>query len=117
MDADQAVTVEVAMTTWWHNIRDSGGLRLTDEGYRILEQVLELENYQFEMDNFWGLNHNILLEMDRKIQSPYYIKRKIDWSAPGGFGATSQVVIFGSAEAMMISLYGDFIQWLDNYQP
>ena len=97
------------MKTWWHNIRTTGGFRLNHEGYRMLKQVLELENYQFVLTDPWVFP-TTLLEMDRKIQSPFFIQHP-------KAGCKPVVVIFGSAEAVMISLYGNFQRWLDNYEP
>jgi len=109
LDTDHSVTVDIAMKTWWYNIRANGGFRLTVKGYQMLVQVLKLEHYRFEHATPWVFA-TTLLDMDRKIQSPYYIQHPTP-------GCKSVVVIFGSAEAVMISLYGDFKRWLDNYEP
>jgi hypothetical protein len=109
LDTDLGITEKIATKTWWHNIRSTGGLRLTHAGYLMLGQVLDVEHYTFDVTNPKSLNSDTLLEMDRKIQSPYYIMTK--QMIP------KQIIIFGSAEAVMINLYGDFKRWLDNYRP
>ena len=109
LDPDSSITEQIATKTWWHNIRSTGGLRLTDAGYLILNRVLDLEHYKFDITDPKSMTSDRLLEMDRKIQSPYYIMFK--QMIP------QQIVIFGSSEAVMINLYGDFKRWLDNYRP
>ena len=109
LDPDLGITERIATKTWWHNIRSTGGLRLTHAGYLIFDRVLDLAHYKFDVADPKSLNSDTLLEMDRKIQSPYYIMTK--QMIP------KQIVIFGSSEAVMINLYGDFKRWLDNYRP
>ena len=109
LDTDLGITEKIAMKTWWHNIRSTGGLRLTHAGYLIFDRVLDLTHYTFDITDPKSMNSDRLLEMDRKIQSPYYIMTK--QMIP------KQIVIFGSSEAVMINLYGDFKRWLDNYRP
>ena len=41
--------LDEAMVTWWQNIRDDGGLRLTYEGFYVFENLLELSSYTFEL--------------------------------------------------------------------
>jgi hypothetical protein len=109
LDPELGIDLLTANKTWWHNIRSNGGLRLTHAGYHVFDQVLELEHYTFDINNPKCLTSDTLLDMDRKIQSPYYIMSK--------HTVPRKIVIFGSSEAVMINLYGDFKQWLDNYRP
>jgi hypothetical protein len=109
LDTDSGITDKIAMKTWWYNIRSSGGMRLTHAGYLIFDRVLKLTSYSFDLEDPHVLNSSIILSMDKKIQSPYYIMAK--QMIP------KKIVIFGSSEAVMINLYGDFKRWLDNYQP
>ena len=109
LDPDLGITNKIATKTWWHNIRSTGGMRLTHEGYRIFVQVLGLTHYTFDITDPKSMNSDRLLEMDRKIQSPYYILAINT--------IPKKIIIFGSAEAVVINLYGSFERWLDNYQP
>jgi hypothetical protein len=109
LDTDLGVTDKIAMKTWWHNIRSAGGMRLTHEGYHMLDHVLKLSHYFFDITDPKNMTSDRLLAMDRKIQSPYYIMIKQN--------VPQKIVMFGSAEAVAINLYGAFEQWLDNYQP
>lgn len=109
LDPDLGITNKIATKTWWHNIRPTGGMRLTHEGYNIFDQVLKLTHYNFDITDPKSMTSDRLLEMDRKIQTPYYIMTKQM--------ILKKIVLFGSSEAVMVNLYGDFKRWLDNYQP
>ena len=98
-----SVTTEKALKTWYYNIRSSGGLRLTDNGYKAL-QFLEIESWIVPIEIKKNLNKKGLLTLDRKLTFPYYIDLK-----------NKQIVMFSSKEAMLATLYGDLQKFLDNY--
>ena len=109
LDPDWGITVKKAMRSWWFNIRSTGGMRLTSDGYHAFCKELDLENYSFSIDDPTEVNQQIILDMDRKLQMPYYIHAVK--------GIPKKVVFFGSKEAMVTNLYGDLKKFLDNYQP
>ena len=109
LDPDLGITEKVAMHTWWHNTRPKGGMRLTSTGYAVFSKDLDLAQYSFDLDSPYVLNGAMILEMDQKLQMPYYI-----WARQG---VPRKVILFGSSEALVATLYGDFKRWLDNYQP
>ena len=95
------------MVTWWANIRPEGGLRLTRHGYEMLHDVLKMESWELDLTQADRrvFNKRLILDMDRKIEWPYYI----DVNARR---QKRRVVFFSSREAMMASMYGDLQQWL-----
>jgi hypothetical protein len=99
-----APSMDEAMRTWWQNIREDGGLRLTYEGYRVFSDCLELNSYTFELPE-QVLTPKNLIVMDRHMASPYYIvnNRK-----------HNHMVMFGSREAMMATLYGDIKKFISS---
>jgi hypothetical protein len=105
----QRISVESAMPAWWFNLRRNGGMRLTGLGYQVFTEDLELEHYSYAIDNPLVFNQQTILKLDRKMQMPYYI------SAVKGI--PKKIVFFGSREAVMVNLYGNLQQFLDNYQP
>ena len=107
LDLELGITVEHAYNTWWHNLRNTGGMRLTASGLNALSNLLKLEHYDYRIDPF-DLNSKIIIAMDRRLQQPYYIvtKKMIP----------IQIIFFGSKEAMMANLYGDIKKFIDNYQ-
>ena len=107
LDTDLGITVKQAMRTWWFNIRKNGGMRLTGPGYQIFKEQLDLAHYEFAINDPTEFTQELILDLDRKIQMPYYI------SATKGI--PKKIVFFGSMEAVMVNLYGDLKKFLDNY--
>ena len=109
LDPELGYTVKRSIHTWWFNIRNNGGMRLTTAGYRAFCDELDLTHYEFPINDPHAFNQQLILEMDSKLQMPYYI------SATKGI--PKKIAFFGSKEAIMINLYGDLKKYLDNYQP
>ena len=107
LDPDWGVTVKKAMHTWWFNLRSTGGMRLTSTGYHAFTEELDLENYSYNIDDPTDINQQMILDMDRKLQMPYYIHAVK--------GIPKKIIFFGSREAMVTNLYGDLKKFLDNY--
>ena len=108
LDPELGVTEKVAMRTWWHNTRPKGGMRLTSVGYAVFSKDLDLAQYSFDLDDPSVLNGAMILEMDQKLQMPYYILART---------GLRKIILFGGSEALIATLYGDFKRWLDSYQP
>lgn len=106
---EDRVNLKFAMSAWWFNIRRHGGMRLTSVGYSALSDVLDLEHYAYSIDDPQIFNQNLILKLDRKMQMPYYIHAVK--------GVPKQIIFFGSREAVMVNLYGNLQQFLDNYEP
>ena len=106
---DDRIGVNDARRSWWFNFRANGGMRLTGQGYHAFRILLDLAYYEFEIRDPMMFNQRMILSMDRKLQTPYYI------SAVKGI--PKKVVFFGSKEAVMTNLYGDLKKFLDNYEP
>jgi hypothetical protein len=89
---------------WWQNLRSGGGMRLTDRGYDMFCTVLELAHYRYSLT---GLDIRDIINLDRKLQSPYYVEfqKRVAHS----------LVLFGSQEAVLINLYGDLKKFLHSY--
>ncbi len=109
LDTDLGITVKQAMHTWWFNLRSTGGMRLTSTGYHTFCEELDIEHYSFNIDDPTDFNQRMILAMDRKLQTPYYIHAVK--------GIPKKIIFFGSKEAVMVNLYGDLKKYLDNYNP
>ena len=105
---EQRISVQSARIAWWHNLRPQGGLRLTRLGYLTLSNQLEIEYYEYSIRDPKQFNQQLLLDLDRKLQMPYYINAIK--------GIPKSILFFGSKEAVLINLYGDLEKFLDNYQ-
>ena len=106
-EADR-VNLKFAISAWWFNLRRNGGMRLTSTGYQTLAEDLELEHYSYGIDDPHTFNKQLILKLDRKMQMPYYIDSVK--------GIPKRIVFFGSQEAVIVNLYGNLAQFLDNYR-
>ena len=106
---DQLLTADQALRKWWFNLRKNGGMRLTGPGYMAFVEYLDLEHYEYAITDPMIFNQHMILNLDRKMQMPYYIHAVK--------GIPKKIVFFGSKEAVMVNLYGNLQQFLDNYQP
>jgi len=99
--------LDLAMKTWWVNIRRNGGMRLTEQGYEILHHVLKLESWELDLNDREEkvFTKRLIVDLDRKLKWPYYIEVSIKKQR-------RRIVFFGSREAMMATMYGDLKQWL-----
>jgi hypothetical protein len=100
-------TVDQARITWWYNFRENGGMRLTKHGYDAFVKELEIEFYEFDIPAKSRFNQKTILELDRRLQMPYYIKVEKQ--------RVSKLIFFSSREAVLVNLYGDLEKFLDNY--
>jgi hypothetical protein len=109
LSEEQRISPKTAFGSWWYNLRSTGGMRLTAIGYHAFVDQLDLENYSYPVDNPLLFNQQTILKLDRKMQMPYYIHAVK--------GMPKQIIFFGSKEAVMVNLYGNLEQFLDNYCP
>ena len=70
-------TLKQYMPLWWMNNRskDTGGLRLTDEGIQMLEQ-LGLATYDIPYPKEMPLTSQVIIFLDQLIDCPYYLTNK-----------------------------------------
>ena len=108
LDPELGITFDHAYASWWHNLRNRGGMRLTNAGCKIFLEELKLEHYDYKLEPF-ELDSKLMIAMDRRLQQPYYIVTKK--LMPVG------IVFFGSKEATMVNLYGNLRKFVDNYKP
>ena len=97
--------LRTAFIKWWINSRKNGGLRLTNAGFKILHEM-NYDTYSFRIKKL-STTKNLIL-MDQNFECPYYID---------GLGATeSKLIMFGSKEATLINLYGDFHLFIKTFR-
>lgn len=98
---DNQTTLELAMQDWWQDIRPNGGLRLSVYGFDVFNQ-LEVSRYEFEVPGSMPTFPNQLITLNNKLTCPYYIR----------LGKKPKLILFGSQEAIMMSLYGDIERFI-----
>ena len=106
LPGDQHPTVDSVLPIWWYNLRKNGGMRLTTTGYTTLVKTLDLEHYEYTIDDPITFNQQTILDLDRKLQMPYYIHAVK--------GVARKIIFFGSREAMMANLYSNLSRFLEN---
>lgn len=100
--------VQHALGSWWKNIRDSGGLGLTDLGLQSF-RAADLESWQFtanlsEFKNSLG-SWVFHLGLDRKMPCPYHVHMH-------NRSPEQTLTIFDSRVAAMIALHGSIVSYM-----
>jgi hypothetical protein len=69
------VTIKQYLPKWWKNTRtkETGGLRLTDEGLNHLKDVLELRFFDVHLPRDFVFNTQTIIYIDQFIDCPYYL--------------------------------------------
>lgn len=106
--------IDTAMRTFWLDIRNEGGLRLTDVGDSFFKRA-DIETFEFpfrlkritDKEPIYSYQ-NLMLDLSLKVPCPYYIGRH----KPN----EPFIKIYDSKIAMMINLYGDIYEYLRNSQ-
>tara|TARA_B110000240_G_C13337354_1_gene383947 strand:- start:250 stop:639 length:390 start_codon:yes stop_codon:yes gene_type:complete len=65
------------MPQWWQNtrIKETGGLRLTDEGLRVVVDEVQLATYDVPFPQDFELTTNSLIWMDNFLDCPWFLGR------------------------------------------
>lgn len=71
--------------------------RLTDEGFKTLSGPLEIASYEISLDPDTEWTSQLLLHLDKMLDSPYYIQQK-------------SLVVFREKTAVELILFGGNIQ-------
>jgi len=99
MDPDDREDLDQALRTWYRNIRAGGGFRLTDIGHQALQRA-GIQSWRLDI-KFRDITRAGILALDRQMKWPYYIDTR-----------NRRLIMFGSSEAMMLTLYGDVNRYL-----
>jgi len=70
-----AANIKHHMYKWWqsHRSKDSGGLRLSEEGFEFLTDELELKSYEVPFTEPIDLSPQTIIFFDRNMDSPYFL--------------------------------------------
>lgn len=83
----------------WQNPRkkDIGGMRLTDEGFDILTNRMEIKSYDIGFPKEFTLTNQTTIWLDHFIDGPYYITKK-------------SIVVFKEKTAVQLVLFSGDVQ-------
>lgn len=70
-------TVKEHMPFWWQNTRakETGGLRLTEEGFRFISEEIALATYDVPYPKDFEITTQVIIFLDQFIDCPYYMGR------------------------------------------
>jgi len=70
--------IESKRAEWWYNVRqkDGGGLRLTEQGIDFVQNQSKLKTYNIKFPGQFTITPQILVWLDKFIETPYYITKK-----------------------------------------
>jgi hypothetical protein len=84
----------------WRNILNPDSLRLTVGAYNTIRKNKQIVFYDFKLEEMTNMQ---LLQLDRLLKSPYFIKSR------------KQIQLMGEEDAIMLQLNGSNLkQYLDN---
>ena len=71
-------TVKKYRAIWWWNVRskDQGGLRLTDEALKFIEEYAKIKTYKIDFPKEFAFTPQVLVWLDNFIDSPFFINKK-----------------------------------------
>jgi len=83
----------------WQNPRDKdqGGMRLTDQGFTIFTEKMEMKSYEIQFPKDLIFTNQVLVWLDRFIDGPYYITK-------------SSIIVFKEKTAVQLILFNGDIQ-------
>jgi len=63
---------------WWWSYRnkETGGLRLTEDGIKFIKEVAEIHTYEIEFPKEFGITPQVLIWLDHYINSPFFITNR-----------------------------------------
>lgn len=96
---------------FWHNLKLTGGYRLSDRGVKVLVNILNLPHHLIEVKTDFT-RPRFLLDLDKNLEIPYYVLLK-------GTRMT-HIALFRDREATLALLYDDiekFVAALPRRQP
>jgi len=69
------ISIKTYMPKWWKNTRtkDTGGLRLTDDGFDFLKDTLQVKLYEIPYSVQMEFTTQVLIWLDQFIDCPYYL--------------------------------------------
>jgi hypothetical protein len=83
----------------WQNSRkkSQGGFRLTDEGYSIFVEKMDMKKYEIEFPKEMTVTNQVMIWLDRFIDGPYYFNKK-------------SIIVFKEKTAVQLILFSGDVQ-------
>jgi hypothetical protein len=103
------IDCDTAIEIWWWNKYNGSSFRLTVPGLITFTNELALASYNWKLAEPLRVTPQILLKLDRKLESPYFIR----------FGGKKEMfihelILFAEKEATYLNLIDNLEKFLDN---
>jgi hypothetical protein len=94
-----AKTLEKNHAVIWQNPRKKaqGGMRLTEQGYEVFIEKMEMKSYDIEFPKDFSLTNQVMIWLDRFIDGPWFITKK-------------SIVVFKEKTAVQLILFSGDVQ-------
>lgn len=92
-------TMKEYLPIWWRNsrVKAEGGLRLTEEGLKFVQEKLELQTYDVPFPQEFTITTQVLIFLDKFIDCPYYL-------------AADGIIVTNEKKAMELHLFSGDIR-------
>ena len=71
-------TIKDYKAVWWWSFRNKkqGGLRLTDQALKFIEEYAKIKTYKIEFPKEFAFTPQVLRWLDNYIDSPFFVNKK-----------------------------------------
>ena len=92
-------TIKEYLPVWWKNsrVKTEGGLRLTEEGLKFVQERLQLQTYDVPFPQEFTITTQVLIFLDKFIDCPYYL-------------AADGIIVTNEKKAMELHLFSGDIR-------
>lgn len=101
-------SLDIALKTWWINIRRGGGLGLTKVGYEAFT-LADLEYHDLSINVVEVIKLSMRLDLDRYIPCPWFLSSNLKLNSK----MYSTLRVYDSRVASMAILHGSLSHYLD----
>lgn len=94
-----SANIKLHLHKWWqsHRTKDSGGLRLSEEGFNFLTTELELKSYEIPFTEPIDLSPQVIIFFDRNMDCPYFL-------------TNSAITVFSEKKSFELYMFADDIR-------
>jgi hypothetical protein len=91
--------VKLHLYKWWqsHRSKESGGLRLSEDGFNFLISELELQSYEIPFTDPIDLSPQTIIFFDRNMDCPYFL-------------TNHSITVFSERKSFELMLFSDDIR-------
>jgi hypothetical protein len=91
--------IKLHLHKWWqsHRNKNSGGLRLTEEGLNFLSNELQIKSYTVPFTEEIDLSPQVIIFFDRYMDCPYFL-------------TNSAIIVFSERKSFELYMFSDDIR-------